>query len=63
MNGTAERAVRRVKEGTAAALDEQWNEAMECYQHLRTDHDSAAEKKPRMRSDSESPGDFMVVTT
>ena len=44
-NGVAERAVRRVKEGTSATLlqsgltEEWWQEAMDCYCFLRCIHD------------------------
>ena len=44
-NGVAERAVRRVKEGTSATLlqsgltEEWWQEAMDCYCFLRCVHD------------------------
>ena len=44
-NGAAERAVRRVKEGTSATLvqsgftEEWWQEAMDCYCFLRCVHD------------------------
>ena len=42
-NGIAERAVRRVKEGTSAVLlqsglnESWWADSMECYTYLRTD--------------------------
>ena len=44
-NGVAERAVRRVKEGTSSTLlqsglpEEWWQEAMDCYCFLRCVHD------------------------
>ena len=52
-NGTAERAVRRVKEGTSAVLrksglDEQWwSDSMECYFYLRNVQDLLADGKTR----------------
>ena len=45
-NGIAERAVRRVKEGTSAVLlqsdldTERWKDSMECYCYLRNIQDS-----------------------
>ena len=50
-NGVAERAVRRVKEGTATALvqggppEEWWDCPMECYCYLRNVHDKIADGK------------------
>ena len=50
-NGVAERAVRRVKEGTSCALtqsgwnEEWWAEAMACYCFLRNVHDIQSEGK------------------
>ena len=50
-NGIAERAVRRVKEGTSAVLlqsglDERWwADSMECYCHLRNVQDLQADGK------------------
>ena len=44
-NGTAERPVRRIKEGTSAVLlqfslgDEWWADTMECYCYLRNVQD------------------------
>ena len=50
MNGVAERAVRRVKEGTAIALvqknglpEEWWDCAMECHCYLRNMRDTMAD--------------------
>ena len=51
-NGTAERAVRRVKEGTSAVLlqsglDENWwADSMECYTYLRNVTDLLSDGKP-----------------
>ena len=49
-NGIAERAVRRVKEGTSAVLlqsglDEKWWAAMECYTYLRNVQDLLSDGK------------------
>ena len=50
-NGTAERAARRVKEGTSAVLlqsglDERWwSDSMECHCHLRNVQDLLADEK------------------
>ena len=50
-NGIAERAVRRVKEGTSAVLlqsglDERWwSDSMECYCYLRNDQDLQSDGK------------------
>ena len=50
-NGTAERAVRRVKEGTSAVLlksglDEKWwADSMECYTYLRHIQDLLSDEK------------------
>ena len=53
--GFAERALRQVKDSTAAALvqasvrsglpNERWNDAMECYFHLTNVHDTVADGK------------------
>ena len=55
-NGIAERAVRRVKEGTSAVLlqsglDENWwADSMECYTYLRNVQDLLSDgKRPHMR--------------
>ena len=55
-NGIAERAVRRVKEGTSAVLlqsglnESWWADSMECYTYLRNVQDLLSDgKKPRMR--------------
>ena len=59
-NGTAERAVRRVKEGTSAVLlqsglDEKWwADSMECYCYLRNVQDLLANEKPFVKGDSEN---------
>ena len=60
-NGTAERAVRRIKEGTSAELcDQAWMrkwcaDSMECYCHLRNVQDFLEEKgKLRMKGDLEN---------
>ena len=51
INGTAERAVRRIKEGTSAillqsGLDENWwADSMECYCHLRNIQDRFSDGK------------------
>ena len=51
-NGRAERAVRRVKEGTSATLlqsglpEDWWQEAMNCYCFLRCVHDQIQMGKP-----------------
>ena len=50
-NGIAERAVRRIKEGTSAVLlqsglgDEWWADSMECYCYLRNIHDLLSDGK------------------
>ena len=50
-DGVAERAVRRVKEGTSVALvqrglpKEWWYRTMECHCHLRNVHDKMADGK------------------
>ena len=50
-NGIAERAVRRMKEGTSAVLlqsglgDEWWADSMECYCYLRNIHDLLSDEK------------------
>ena len=44
-NGIAERAVRRVKEGTSAVLLQSWADSMECYCNLRNMPDFSAEGK------------------
>ena len=50
-NGIAERAVRRVKEGTSAVLlqsgldDRWWSDSMECYCYLRNVRDLLADGK------------------
>ena len=50
-NGVAERAVRRVNQGTTVALvqsglpEEWWDCAMECYRHLRNVHEKMADGK------------------
>ena len=50
-SGVAERAVRRVKEGTAITLvqselpEERWDRAMECYCYLPNAHDKMADGK------------------
>ena len=58
-NGIAERAVRRVKEGTSAALlqsdlDESWwADSMECYAYLRNVTDLLSDGKTPMKGGSE----------
>ena len=50
-NGIAERAIRRVKEGTSAVLfqsglgDKWWSDSMECHCHLRNVQDLLADGK------------------
>ena len=50
-NGIAERAIRRVKEGTSAVLlqsrldDKWWSDSMECYCYLRNVQDLLADGK------------------
>ena len=50
-NGIAERAVRRVKEGTSAVLlqsgldDKWWADSMECYSYLRNIQDELSDGK------------------
>ena len=44
-NGIAERAVRRVKEGTSAVLLLSWADSLECYCYLRNVPDRSAEGK------------------
>ena len=59
-NGIAERAVRRVKEGTSAillqsGLDEKWwADSMECYCYLRNVQDIVAEGKLLMKDSLEN---------
>ena len=54
-NGIAERAVRRVKEGTSAVLlqsglnENWWADSMECYTYLRNVTDLLSDGKTRMR--------------
>ena len=55
-NGIAERAVRRVKEGTSAVLlqsglgNEWWAASMECYCHLRNIQDLLSDGKKAVRN-------------
>ena len=54
-NGIAERAVRRVKEGTSAVLlqsglnESWWADSMECYTYLRNVTDLLSDVKTHMR--------------
>ena len=54
-NGIAERAVRRVKEGTSAVLlqsglnENRWADSMECFTYLRNVTDLLSDGKTRMR--------------
>ena len=54
-NGIAERAVRRVKEGTSAVLlqsglnENWWADPMECYTYLRNVQDLLSDGKHRLR--------------
>ena len=55
-NGIAEKAVRRIKEGTSAAplqsgLDEKWADSMEYYCYLQNAQDLLANGKHLMRDD------------
>ena len=56
-NEIAERAVRRVKEGTSAVLlqsglnESWWADSMECYTYLRNVQDLLADRKQRMKDD------------
>ena len=59
-NGIAERAVRRVGEGTSASLlqsgghERWWSDSMECYCDLRNVQDLSADGKLLMKDDSEN---------
>ena len=56
-NGIAERAVRRVKEGTSAVLlqsglnENWWADSMECYTYLRNVTDLVSDLQNHMRDD------------
>ena len=60
-NGVAERAVRRVKEGTSAILlqsgltEEWWQEAMDCYCFLRCVHDKISANQTAFEKRFEQP--------
>ena len=60
-NGIAERAVRRVKEGTSAVLlqsglnESWWADSMECYCYLRNVQDLLGDGKHHMRDDLREP--------
>ena len=60
-NGVAERAVRRVKEGTSATLmqsgltEDWWQEAMDCYCFLRCVHDKLQGDRTAFEKRFESP--------
>ena len=60
-NGIAERAVRRVKEGTSAVLlpsgleEQMWADSMECYCSLRNVQDLLADGKTRYERRSGEP--------
>ena len=60
-NGIAERAVRRVKEGTSAVLlqsglgNEWWADSMECFSYLRNIQDLLSDGKTLSKEGSECP--------
>ena len=59
-NGIAERAVRRVKEGTSAVLlqsglnESWWADSMECYTYLRNIQDLLSDGKTPMKDSLEN---------
>ena len=65
-NGIAERAVRRIKEGTSAVLlqsgtDEKWTDYMECYCYLRNVQDLLADGQHLVKEVSDKPFQGPVV--